>query len=544
MAQLLDATGVPIPNAEQRRARSKAMAGFNGVGFRSQSYDAAEWRTEEMSDWHPYLDGPDTANNYSRDTIVARTRDLVRNDGWASGAVTRILDGAVGADLRLVANPDYAALSVYDPGFDADWANEFRKVAEALWRSWANDPNKYGDAKRKHTMGQIFRLAFRHRLVDGELLAQLAWIPQRMGYGRAKYATAVNLIDPDRLSNPQLVLDTVYCRGGVQIDDLGASVGYHIRRAHQNEWMLGPNQYIWDYIPRETAQGRQVMVHDFDTMRDGEHRPAGGIFTPILSRMKMLAKYDSVELQAAVINAIFAAYIESPFDPNLMQDGMGDTLPQYQADRAEYGSERKIQLGGARISALFPGEKIGTVAATRPAAAFADFEGAMLRNASAALGLTYEQLSQDWSHVNYSSARAGLLEAWKTLARRRQDFAIGFASPVYVAFLEEAIDRGELPLPPGAPDFVEERAAYARCMWMGPPRGWVDPVKEAQAAVLRMDAGLSTLRQECAEQGMDYEEVIAQRGREVAEFKKLGLALPTWAGVELASDTEMKPPPQ
>jgi capsid protein len=61
-------------------------------------------------------------------------------------------------------------------------------------------------------------------------------------------------------------------------------------------------------------------------------------------------------------------------------------------------------------------------------------------------------------------------------------------------------------------------------------RGWVDPVKEKQGAILGMDGGLSTLKRECAEQGLDYEEVIQQRAVEVAQFREAGLPPPSWFG--------------
>jgi len=74
-----------------------------------------------------------------------------------------------------------------------------------------------------------------------------------------------------------------------------------------------------------------------------------------------------------------------------------------------------------------------------------------------------------------------------------------------------------------APDFYENRYAYTRCKWIGPGRGWVDPVKEAQACQIRMDIGLSTLEAECAGQGLDWEEVLEQRAREKAKLAELGL---------------------
>lgn len=56
-----------------------------------------------------------------------------------------------------------------------------------------------------------------------------------------------------------------------------------------------------------------------------------------------------------------------------------------------------------------------------------------------------------------------------------------------------------------------------------PGRGWVDPVKEAQACQFRMEIGLSTLENECASQGLDWEEVVEQRVRERSKMKEVGM---------------------
>ncbi|PWI81110.1 phage portal protein, partial [Enterobacter sp. CGMCC 5087] len=70
----------------------------------------------------------------------------------------------------------------------------------------------------------------------------------------------------------------------------------------------------------------------------------------------------------------------------------------------------------------------------------------------------------------------------------------------------------DLPLPRNAPDFAEARAAYSRARWMGPGRGWVDPVAEKKGVILGLDAGISTMEQEVAESmGADWEEIVDQR---------------------------------
>jgi len=544
---ILGPDGRELAPAPRRRPR----AGLSGPTY-DAPYDAGSIHNDHLAAWLPGLWSPDIELNIYRDRIVSRVRDLVRNDGWASGGVTRILDSAVGGTFRPKSKPDYRALARVsgNKGFDATWADEFGKAVESHYRTWANDQGRYCDAARGLTMPALMRLAFRHNLVDGDALAALPWLQERVGPGRARYATAVQLIDPDRLSNPQLVFDNQTMRGGVKVDELGAAVGYYIRDAHQGDWWSAAQSMKWTLMPRETSWGRPEVVHYFDHDRAGQHRGGAGVLSPVLARMKMLAKYDSTELDAAIINATFGAYIESPFDHSLLQDVLGETdkLNDYQETRSDFHKERRTMLGGATVPILFPGEKINSVAASRPGGNFAQFESAVLRNAAAALGISAQQLSQDWSDTNYSSARAALLEAWKTLSRRRHDFSVGFAQLVFIAWLEESMDIDDLPMPPGAvPDFIEMRQAYGATRWMGPGRGWVDPVAEKQGAIMGMAAGLSTLEDETAENtGADWEEVLDQIEKENKARKDRGL-LPISVdllGKAMTDPTKPATPPQ
>lgn len=517
------------------------------VGGSHAPYDAGAFAGQHMADWNPILWSADAAKTPWRDRIVARIRDLVANDGWASGAITRLCDNAIGAVFRPIAKPDYQALRFFSgAAFDAAWANEFGRWADAHWRSWADDPSRWCDAERRLTFAQVSFVAFRHLVVDGDALAVLRWLPERVSPGRARYATVVQLIDPDRLSNPRLQWDNRQLRGGVEIDDNGAAIAFHIRRAHQLDWWAAADSVSWERIPRETDWGRPVVVHHFEHQRAGEHRGATGVLTPVVQRLKALVRYDGAELDAAIINAIFSAYIESPFDRQLVEDALGgddghERLNAYQTGRADWHGENRTRLAGAVVPIMFPGEKINTVSAARPTSNFADFESAVLRNVASGTGLSAQQVSNDWSDVNYSSARAAMIEFWKTLHRRRHDHGIGFAAPVRMAWLEEAMEVDCPPLPAGAPDYLDCRAAYARCLWMGPGRGWVDPVAEKQGATIGLDAALSTLEHELADNaGLDWEEVLEQRAIELRTMKDLGVPPPTWIGLD-ASKAAKKP---
>lgn len=535
---ILDASGNPIAPR-----RASMLVGGNRV-----PYDAADHTGQHMASWNPYLGSVDSDLNIYRDTIVARVRDLVRNDGWASGAVTRTLDNVIGPNFRPIFKPDYLALARHTgiKAFDHVWADEFSEALGASYRTWASDIGNYCDVQRNMTMAQMWYLAFRHELVEGDVLGKLCWVPDRVAPGKARYATALQLLDPDRLSNPQQRFDSQLLHGGVEVDEYGAAIAYHIRRAHQGDYFSAAKAMSWERVPRETEWGRPIIVHYFHPDRAGQHRGGAGIFTPVLQRLKMLVKYDVAELDAAVINAIFAAYIESPYDHAMVEGALAgdDDLGAYQADRVKFHDEGNLKLNGARVPILYPGEKINAVTATRPNPNFRDFEAAVLRNVASAAGLSAQQVSNDWSDVNYSSARGALLEAWKTLSRRRAFFASGFGTPIVAAFTEEAMEVDNLPMPAGAPPFHEFRTAYSRAKWMGPGRGVIDPVKERQGSVLGMDAGLSTLEDEAAELGgNDWRETVAQRAIEIQRFKDHGLPLPQWAQGADAAQTTSAPEP-
>jgi lambda family phage portal protein len=524
---ILDARGNVIDPRSIHRQR--VMANLNGS---QMPYDSSDIYSDHMAAWNPYLLSPDAEINFSRDRMVARMRDVVRNDGWGSAGITRILDNAIGANFRPIFRPDYRALQALTglKTFDAQWANEFGKLQDARYRMWAADPGKWCDVERACTISEMAYLAFRHLLIDGECLAMCRWEPGNVTAGRARYGSCLQLIDPDRLSNPNNVMDMMNIRGGVEINGNGAAVAYHIREAHYGDWFNAAQSLVWKRIPRETSWGKPIIIHHFERERAAQHRGVG-VLSPVLLKLKQLVKYDTAELDAALINAIFGAFIESPFDHAMLPDALGqeiDSIGPYQTGRSQFHTERRLAVGGVRIPTLYPGEKIEAVQSSHPSGNYKEFQATLLRNISGALGISSQQLSQNWSDVNYSSARAAILEAWKTIDRRRTFFTVGFAHQIAAAWMEESFDYDDYPLPAGAPDYIEARTAYSAARWIGPARGWVDPVSEKQGAWLELKMGLTSLEDQAAEQGRDAEEVLDQQQIERKWYEDRDLPPPDW----------------
>ncbi len=481
-------------------------------GFGGTPYDAGSTRSEAMVNFNPVFRAADGEVLPDRDRIVARARDLTRNNGWAAGAVAKEVDSVIGAAFRPLLKPDWKAL-----GLDADWAAEFKTAVEARWRGFADDPRKLADVTRSQTVPQMFGMAYRNYLTEGDALGVVNWKA-----GRA-VRTCLRVVDPDLLGNPDGQPDSDRMRGGVIKDADGAAQAYWFRQAHGAETWASRRSFTWKRIQREKAWGRPVVLHFFDKTRDGQSRGVSRL-APIIEKLKMEDHYGRVELQAAVINAVLAAFIRSPMGPDAIDEMFGDdgggSLMDYQADRARYYKDRDgISMGGAKLTQLYPNDEIGVVPTARPAAQFGEFETAVLRNIASGLGISYEQLAADWSKTNYSSARAAMIEIWRGWTARRTAFAQGFCQPFFMAWLEEQVLDGHVPLPRNAPDFHLHWTAYSRAKWIGPGKGFVDPVKEAQAAAMRVALGLSTLEEEAAElTGSDHLENMEQIRREIASM--------------------------
>lgn len=64
-------------------------------------------------------------------TLRERSRDLVRNDGIASGAVVTLTTNIIGSGIRLQSRIDKDVLKV-----DEDYASKLQKQIEKIWDRW------------------------------------------------------------------------------------------------------------------------------------------------------------------------------------------------------------------------------------------------------------------------------------------------------------------------------------------------------------------------------------------------------------------------
>lgn len=494
------------------------------------AYDGAS-KFDQLATWHPPLRSADADILPEKSKLDARSRNMFANDAYVQGGATLQKDSVVGAVYRLNSKPQTRVLWGKE---DDIWEEEFQEEVETKFSLWANSPRNWPDSRRRGTLTDLVRLAVGVHVTGGEVLGIGDWQDD----GRP-FASSLLMIDADRLSNPRdRLLDERNIRSGVEMNRRGQPIAYHIRNRHPSDYytglnsMLGVNQ--WTRVRRETRWGRQNVLHIFEQLRPDQSRGLAAVVAA-LTEMRMLKHFRKTELQRATIAATYAASIETdmPKDAALAmgagqdsEDPYIDQIQRFMELMAEYSdSSRNLHMEGAKIPVFVPNThlKIQNPGAQSPAGD--KFEASMLRYIAAALGVSYEQLSKDYTQTNYSSARASIGEAMRGMMPKKRLVADGTANFVYRHWLEEAINYNQLETLKGrrAPSFYEglNAEAYSNAEWIGAGQGQIDPLKETQAAVLKLKSGLSTQEYEIARMsGGDWRSVKRQIARERALDEK------------------------
>lgn len=194
---------VPIPH---RRSYAAAQINRLTEGWQSSSYSA-------NTDIHASLD-----------VLRARSRQLARDNDYAKAFLRMVGTNVVGAQgFTLQAR-------IYDsPGVPDEGANTAVERAFAVWSS----PGVC-DVGGRHSLRMLCHQAALAAARDGEVLAVFVRGPASGN----PHGLAIQLIDVDRL-------DTAYNRAaspglnmirmGVELNEFGRPVAYHLRRRHPGE---------------------------------------------------------------------------------------------------------------------------------------------------------------------------------------------------------------------------------------------------------------------------------------------------------------------
>ena len=463
----------------------------------SAAFDAASRTPDAMRHWS----GADALSADAelipevRSLTVSRCRYEAANNGDLAGILLTLADDTIGTGPRLQLYPDA-------PDPDAD-DREIRKRLARRERRFRQYALAIGLARK-------LRLARLAKARDGEVFFRKVLNPRLAGpnrvdlvlYEAEQVASAVANVDLDYHDTgvPKEV-------DGVFFDRFGNPEKYRFWRVHPGALNRVTGEYT--DVPADT------VIHYANFTRPGQHRGFPEI-APVLTVFNDLRRYSNAVVAAAETAAVISIVLETDTVPDPEDYALGDD---------EFDPESGKRLRQLKFTDVVPLVKNSAIAlpeswhakqiqAEQPTTQFPAFSDAKLNEAARALSMPFNVAKGNSAGYNYASGRLDYQIYHRKLAIERELIASVVLDDIYATW--ETIDRAVNP-----EDYPEEEIAHT---WMWDGFEHADPLKEANAQAARLASGVSTLAEECARAGTDYETVMYQRAREQALARKLNLA--------------------
>lgn len=504
-------------------------SGVSALGFGYNTRDAARTDVDEFAGWNPPVRFAGTTYGEDWEAITGRARDLDENNGWINGGLDRRVESVIGENIRLSAQPKHTLLKR-----DYAWRMDWTADVQDRFHVWANDIEHRNDARQRLSFGAQCRLAYLSYARDGVAAAEI-----RDNERGTANTTNVLLIEPERIGTPAGMIEGPGLRNGVRFDKNGAPLGYYVRNSHPGDPQAGIDSIRYSYIPARGPTGRAKFLHVFSPRRVEQNTGVSRL-AEIMVPAKMLDRVDRAEVNAALKAAIFSLFIKSPGTTDDLEGALAPgsndaSLDPWIESYLNYRGEKPVRVKGATVTHLLPDEDVEFPDASHPNSNYPDFARFILQKISASLGLALPQVSQDYSGINYSSARVMLNEIWRSFLQDRHYFCTHFLTPIYAAWLEVEVANGDVKIPGGPANFYRNKTALCLAEWIGPGRGTVDPLKESNANNLDIAAGRKSTVEAILETGRDPVDVMSEEVWMMEEREKRGLP-PLNFNVKAAAD--------
>ena len=406
----------------------------------------------------------------------ARARWLVRNNGYAANAIESWAANTVGDGIS--------------PNSSIEQASR-KDALQRLWLAWTDDADAEGltdfyglqrrAAREVFMTGEVF-LRFRPRRAEDGLSVplQIQMLPSEM------LPLAHNTVD----ANGNLI------RQGIEFDLIGRRVAYHFLRRH-------PGDSTDPGFSGETVRvPASEILHIIDPVEAGQLRGVSR-FAPAIVKLFLLDQYDDAELDRKKVAAMYAMFVTSPAPDNPLAP-----------------PDEEYEVAPGQVVRLDPGEDVTVSAPADSGSTYEPFQYRTLLQISAALGIPYGYLSNDGAKGNFSNSRLSLIEFRRRVSAWQHSVMVfQMCRPVWARFMDTAVLAGGLKLP----GYDRRRAEYLACNWLPTKWDWVDPLKDANAEIAQIEAGLKSRTQAIAERGYDAEQVDAEIARDREREKRLGL---------------------
>jgi len=408
----------------------------------------------------------------------------------AAGIVNTIVDGSIGGGLSLESAPNYKILGLTEAG-----VKPVKDFIEWYWDLWTKNASLC-DIYGKKTFGALQREAYTNALASGDMLlhVKLARISERNGLllPRIQNIPGQAVMSPNRSDSDRI-------KGGVETDITGKEIAYHVAKANTNEY-LPETERVSRYGSRtERLQYNLVVTGD---VTPGQIR-GRSILLRVMDQIIQIGRYSEAEIVKAVVQANMTVFLESDAEidetagngPMAQLQQNSDTWHELnpEGEKISYSDEvkeRQPELGPGMIWNLPAGKKATMVESKSPVSEFWKFIEAQLKIISMGIDTPYEVLLKAFNS-NYSASQAAIQTAARNWRIRTDSFAYQYNQIVYEQFIEMLVRQNIIQ----CKGFLENpimRMAWCEATWRGPSILNIDPLKNVNASIEGIRAGLTT----------------------------------------------------
>ncbi|MBR0226125.1 MAG: phage portal protein [Thermoguttaceae bacterium] len=343
------------------------------------------------------------------------------------------------------------------------------------------------------------------RLIQTELLFHGEVFVRKIRSAQTIERYTYVFIRPDRVVNPPGVGTDPYVNDGILYDtddDAAEPVGYYIQKEKVN-----PLTQVVEY---ELIPAGEI-IHIFNRILPQQRRGVPEVQTAlgIIREIKQLRR---LEIQAVKNAAKTSVILTTDAEPIL--------------DAAYSGDEITVPAPGATGSELPDGVFIARPGYTpifgdskHPATGFLDFKKALAADVGAALGVGSGKINNNHADYNFSSAKMDEQHDAVIVAVRQKKIASSFLDVVFNDWIAEFSERdavaAEFLDAAGAPEMIARR-------WLFPSPRSIDRLKDAQADAVELENNTITLEEIAARRGLDLEELLIERAREIRQIEEIG----------------------
>lgn len=470
--------------------------------------------TRLTNDWGTFAQSFNYDISMGGAAMVARARDLARNDPYAKKILRLLEKNVVGPDGFIHRNKsgEYQKVNGEAKFVPDKFANTI--IQNEFW-NWSK--KQYCTVSQKVSFRRLCQQAISTVWRDGEIFFKL--VKGKVNkYGFALQPVESIYVDhrlTKDLGNGNIVIM------GIEVDQYRTPVAYWFRKNDPRAEVTYNYSLAGSYIRIPANE----IIHLFIEEVPGQIR---GItqFAPSGIRNKMLYDFEENSLMRSKASSRVPGVIQK------QANALAGELPGIQGSDKDEDGNWLVELEEGEFLKVQDGYELKNLDSDYPHQLHKEFTKVNLRGISAGNDVGYSSVSNDYESVTWHSGKLEKMDERDGYKDLQMLMTENLLEPVSYEWLRMSLLSGALPLPVGkldkfhAPVFIGRRWEYT------------NPKEEVDADITALSAGIKSFEEILASRGKDIDDHLDQLADEAEKIEKYAAK-----GVKITWSKETAPAP-